>query len=147
MPRSTINAQFTYDNLLLLKDAGAVTATGVGQVSASNRILDSGSGAYHRGSVVIDVTAIDVSSADESYRLELQGSTSPTFASGIRALATVILGAAAVAPGGVASVTGAYILPFSNEYTGTLYRYFRMSHTIAGTTPSINYTAFLSQQL
>jgi hypothetical protein len=147
MPRSTINAQFTYDNLLLLKDAGAVTATGVGQVSASNRILDLGSGSYHRGSVIIDVTAIDIASGDELYRLELQGSTSPSFASGIRALATVILGHSSVVPGGTSSTVGAQIVPFATEYQGVLYRYARMAHTLSGTTPSINYTAYLSQQL
>jgi hypothetical protein len=133
---------FTYDQSLLLKDAGAVTATGVGQVAAANRILDLGQGrADFR--VVFDVAAISAGTADQSYRLRVQLSTSPTFASGTITQDTVELGHASQT--GSSANTAA---PFraeaagSNEVNGVTYRYMRVQHVIAGTSPSINYTAY-----
>ncbi len=145
MPRaSVVYPKFAYDNLLLLKDAGAVTTTGNGTVSASARILDLGSNAYHSGHVVIEATAIDTG-ANASYRISLQGSPSSSFASGNTDLGSLLLGVAAVLPQNVNSVPGQYTFPFATEYASTTFRYVRIFHTISGTiTTGINYTAFLS---
>jgi len=145
MPRaSAVYPKFAYDNLLLLKDAGLVTTTAAGTVAASARILDLGSNSYHSGHVVIEATAIDTG-ANASYRISLQGSASPTFASGNFDLGSLLLGVAAVVPQGANSVTGQYTFPFSTEYASTTFRYARIFHTISGTiTTGINYTAFLS---
>jgi len=46
-----------------------------------------------------------------------------------------------------ASVIGRVAQLVSNEFQGTIYRYARLFHRIAGTTPSINYKAFLAQAI
>lgn len=137
---------FTYDNATLLKDAGAITADAAAQVSASNKILDLGA-ARMDGRVIVDVSAIDVSSADEVYVLIAQFSNSSTFASGVIGGVALRLGAAAALQGeSAASVVGRYELPVTNEINGTTYRYMRMYTDVGGTTPSINYTAFLTTE-
>lgn len=137
---------YTLDTLLQLKDDGAVTATGSAQVGGSDEILDLGSAdVLCIGDVVIDVSAIDIASTDEVYNILLEGSDSSTFASGIEVLAACLLGDGTTLLGEttVDSDTGRYILPFRNERNGRKYRYVRLRHVISGTTPSINYTAFL----
>lgn len=137
---------FTYDNAVLLKDAGAITADAAAQVGGSNRILDLGAGRID-ARIIIDVAAIDVSSADESYNLRSQYSNSSTFASGVVGGPNMQLGAAAVLIGeSAASVIGRYEMKCSNEINGVIYRYMRMYTDVGGTTPSINYTAYLAQE-
>lgn len=136
----------TYDNNLLFKDAGAIAADAAAQVGGSAKVVDLGAGRVD-AVMIIDVSAIDVSSADESYNLKVQFSNSPTFASGVIGGPLVQLGAAASLIGeSAASVVGRYELPFSNEINGTTYRYARMYTDVGGTTPSINYTAWASIQ-
>lgn len=143
MPRS--QKDFTYDNAMLLKDAGAITADAAAQVGGSNRILDLGA-ARLDAKLIVDVSAIDVASADERYDVALQFSNSSTFASGVVGGASIALGAAAALPAeSAASVIGRYEVPFSNEINGTTYRYCRAYTNVSGTTPSINYTAYIVQ--
>ena len=141
------NYNYIFDSGLQLKDAGAVTTSGQGQVGGSARIVDLGDGDV-RGDLVLDVSAIDTTSADESYKLILQGSNSASFASGNEGLAFIALGSATGVQGfnvvGAATAAGRYIVSFRNERGGTRYRYVRMQHVPAGTTPSINYVAYLS---
>lgn len=137
---------FTYDNALLLKDAGAVTASGNATVAAAARILDLGPGRVD-GRVVCDVSAIDTASNDEGYTLQVQGSNSPSFASGIVALATKQLGDATVTGNSADTGVGRYEIPFQNEENGVVYRYLRLRYVIVGTTPSINFTAFVAPQV
>ena len=144
MARNT--KDFTYDNALLLKDAGAVTATGNATVSAAAKIVDLGAGRVD-GRVVCDVSAIDTASADESYTVQVQVSNSSSFASGIVAVASKQLGATAATGNSAATAAGRYEIPFSNEENGTLYRYLRVRYVIAGTTPSINFVAYAVQQV
>jgi hypothetical protein len=125
----------------LLKDAGAVTASGNATVAAAARILDLGA-ARVDGRVVCDVSAIDTVTGDESYVLQVQGSNSPTFASGIVALASKQLGGATPTGNSAATGTGRYEIAFTNEENGVVYRYMRVRYVIAGTTPSINFVAF-----
>lgn len=135
---------FTFDALLQLKDAGAVTSSAAAQVAAANRILDMGAARFD-GIVVVNVTAIDIASANEAYDIVIQGSNSSTFASGIENLASLNLGASAARDGsGQNSVVGQYEIGVTNEQADVVYRYIRAFTVCAGTTPSINYTAFLS---
>lgn len=135
---------YTFDALLQLKDAGAITASAAAQVAAANKILDMGNGRFD-GTAVIDVSAIDISSTDERYQIVVQGSNSPTFASGIENLATLDLGATASRGGGAQnSVVGRYEIGVTNEQFDTVFRYLRLFTVVSGTTPSINYTGFLS---
>jgi hypothetical protein len=137
---------YTYDNSLLMKDAGAVTASAGAQVAAAARVLDLGLGAIE-GTVVADVSAIDTVSADEKYEIEWQLSSSSTFASDVNVAAVLKLGDSGQTGGSADNTTGRYELRVSNEFKGTTYRYARLYHRIAGTTPSINYAAFLGKVL
>lgn len=135
---------YTFDAELELKDAGAVTSSAAAQVDAAAKIVDLGSDtASFSGVAVVDVSAIDIANSDELYTLIVQGSSSATFASDIENLAELSLGDTAVRPGGPKdSTVGRYEIPFLNEQDGTKYRYLRMYTEVAGTSPSINYTAF-----
>ncbi|HXH43295.1 MAG TPA: hypothetical protein VNK51_05525 [Bradyrhizobium sp.] len=133
---------FTYDNATLLKDAGAVAADAAGTVLAAVKVVTLGAGRAD-ARMIVDVSAIVVG-ADNRYDIQLQFSNSPTFASGVIGGASLSLGNAAVLPGESAtSVIGRYEAAFTNEINGTLYSYCRVYTNVSGTTPSINYTAYL----
>jgi hypothetical protein len=133
---------FTFDAGLLLKDTGAVTASGNATVSAAAKILDLGA-ARVDARVIMDVSAIDTVTGDESYILQVQGSNSASFASSVVALASKQLGGATPTGNTAATGTGRFELPFSNEENGVTYRYLRLRYVIAGTTPSINLVSFV----
>lgn len=137
---------FTFDASLLFKDAGLIAADAAAQVDGANKIVDVGE-AYFIGVMVIDVTAVEIASNDELYRLIVQGSDSATFASGIQNLAILELGATEVRLGGAQdSVIGRYILPFVNEAAGEVMRYLRVYVDVNGTIATgVNFTAFASR--
>lgn len=140
MPRPS--RDFTFDASLQLKDAGAITADAAAQVAGSAKVLDLGA-ARIGGRVIVDVTAIDVASGDESYALRTQFSNSKTFASGVIGGPALNFGHSSVLPGeSASSAIGRYELPFTNEINGVIYQYMRMYTDVGGTTPSINYGAF-----
>ena len=132
----------TYDHELRLKDAGLIAADGAAQVGGSDKILDLGASRVD-GRVIIDVTAIEVATGDESYRIKTQFSNSATFASGVIGGPQLHLGDSSVLIGESAdSVVGRYELPFTNEINGTTYRYMRLYTDVAGTIATgINYVA------
>ena len=136
----------TIDTLLLMEDgAAAITATEVNE----GGIYDTGSAvAKFVADLMVHVTAIDIASNDELYSLELQGSTSATFASGIENLATLHLGPneTLITDTDVDSTVGVYTVPFTNQVGGRMYRYVRLKIVVAGTTPSITYTAYLTKR-
>jgi hypothetical protein len=134
---------FTYDNAMLLKDAGAVTA------DAPRR-----SPRRHASSISAP-RAWTAASSSTSRR-----STSPRRRALRRAHPVLQLGHVRVgrrrrrrhlarrSPHDRRvgrSVIGRYELPFSNEINGTTYRYARAYTNVSGTTPSINYTAYIVQ--
>ncbi len=161
MPLQARSAKsFTLDVSTQLKDAGAVTTTAAAQVGGANRVLDFGnltSGpsveqiAYTEAWLVIDVTSIDRTTADEFYDLVFQLSTG-TNDIGFEAGDTVVpkcvihlgeeLGPDADADAGTA--TGRIAVLVDNERLGTVFRFARIAHVVGGTTPIINYQAFLS---
>lgn len=136
---------YIFDALLELKDAGLVAADAAGQVDAVDAIRDIGTGLF-RGTCVIDVTAIEIASNDEVYKISVQGSNSSTFASGIVDLAELSLGALEVIGGDTDSTTGRYEMPFSNRQNETYYRYIRCYTDVGGTIATgINFAAFVSK--
>lgn len=137
---------FTFDYDLQLKDAGLVAADAAATVGGSAKILDLGEARFD-GRVIIDVSAIEVATGDESYRIKAQFSDSATFASGVIGGPQWHLGDSSVLIGESAdSATGRYELPFTNEINGTTYRYMRLYTDVAGTIATgINYTAFVVQ--
>lgn len=141
---SNLHSQHTYDAALLIRAAGvAITATETGPI-----ILDVGT-AMFKGDLVIDYSGLDVVTGDEAYTFMLQGSPDATF--GTAANITVcamqrIGGATGAAPVGTADpAAGTITIPFRNERGGKVFRYLRLYTLIAGTTPSIAFTAFLGK--
>jgi hypothetical protein len=140
---ANLYSQFTFDKELQLRaDGAAITAT-----ETNATILDLGTGLID-GYAVFDVTALDVTTGDESYKFMVQMSPDATFgtAGNIRVVAQLhIGGATATAPNGAADTVGRFVLPFRNEKNGVTYRYMRLYTLIAGTTPSIDFSAFLAK--
>lgn len=163
MPLQARSAKsFTLDVSTQLKDAGAVTATAAAQVGGADRVLDFGnttSGpaveqvAYTEAWLVIDVASIDRTTADEFYDLIFQLSDDASgndtgFDAGDVVVPKVVihlgeeLGTDGDADAGTA--TGRIAVLVDNERLGTVFRFARMVHLVGGTTPIINYQAFLS---
>ena len=81
-----------YDSTLVLKDAGLVAASAAATVSSVAKIIDLGSGNVECDAI-IDVTACEVASEDESYRIAVQLSNSATFADDVYEVESIQLGA------------------------------------------------------
>jgi len=148
------NLDRTYDAGLALHDsASAVTADALCTVggSASAGIIDVGAVDFC-GDVVFDVSAIDNASTDEGYALQILGSNSSSFASGVVLLDAKLLGSTNATTGigagtgglDTAKSTGRHILTFRNRIGATVYRYVRCNVNVSGTTPSITFTAFVA---
>lgn len=140
---ANLYSQFTYDNALLIRATGAaITSTETGSV-----ILDVGAGLFG-GFLVADITAIDTTTGDEAYSLMLEGSPDAAFgtAGNIRVVSELRIGGATfTTPNGAADGVGRFAIPFRNERNGTTYRYLRLYTLIAGTSPSITFSAFLAK--
>lgn len=124
-----------YDNLLLLKDAGAVVADGPATVGGSPRVIDVGDAFIGNAKMVVDTSAIDLTSLDETYRVMLQGCLSIGFGSGVVELGSIMV-----------DQLGRMSIPISNERNGVNYRYLRAYNDTGGTTPSINSTVFITKE-
>lgn len=131
--------------LVLADGAAAITADGVTQVGGADATKKVGAGRFE-AVLIVDVSAIDISSADEVYHLLLQGSNASNFSS-VETLAQLSLGATAARPGGaVNSVVGRYEIPFITEQHDTVYDYIRLYADVAGTTPSITLKAWIAER-
>lgn len=131
----------TFDKNLQLKDAGLVAASAAAQVGGQAKILDLGEGRTNVW-VNVDVSAIEVADGNEVYGIELQFSSSPTFASDIVVGAILRLGDSSVAFGSADNTVGSYEFGAPNEFAGVLRRYARLFNRIAGTVATgINYQA------
>lgn len=136
---------FTPDITIKLKDAGAITADAAWQVGGANAIWDLGSATYTPFAVHVSITAIEVDTTDEVYRLWIQGSSSATFASTIVNLACLEVGAAAAvsATADVGHTAGYYSILAHNESDGVNYRYIRGYTDVTGTlVTGINFDAW-----
>lgn len=137
---------FTFDLDLQLKDAGLIAADDIAQVGGSDKILDLGD-ARVDGRVIVDATAVEVASGDESYHLVLEFSNESDFASGIRQGPGIVLGdasAAAMVNADEDNGVGRYELHFTNEINGEVFRFMRLAIDVAGTVATgVNFTAFV----
>ena len=134
-----------YDSNLELKDAGLVAADAAGTVDGEAKIVELGEGLVE-GKMVVDVTALEIASNDEAYRISLQGSTESDFSDTIEELASLDLGAAEVLPGDVDSTIGRYTVPFRTERNGTVYPYVRVYTETTGTIATgINFSAYMAK--
>lgn len=145
----TRRTQQTVDADLLLKAGGLEASTD------EFLILDMGGGDQPNSpvvyyDVVIDVSAIEIASADEVYTFIMEGSNSATFASGIEELGSITLATGSDIPGNsdVSSDVGRYAISGSNERNGRTYRYLRLAIVIIGTIATgINFEAGLFKRV
>ena len=137
---------FTYDDALRLLDAGLIAADDIAQVDSADAILDLGEARFD-GRVIIDASAVEVATGDESYDFVIEFSDSATFASGIvRGPAFKLGDAAALGNADQDNGAGRYELPFCNQINGVVYRYMRLAVDVTGTIATgVNATAFVVQ--
>lgn len=160
-------------NMILSDGAAAQTADGYAQYAGADGIVDFGGNqnvtitlpsiadvstitpqqARIDAVCVVDITAIDIASANETYRLTLLGSNDPAFA----AATTVCLaqmefgkGASLSFPNGkdfpsVPSGSGLRLeMPFAAEQANVKIQYAKLWLDVGGTTPSLTYKAFVA---
>ena len=140
------NNSYMIDILLEMKDAGAITADAAAQVGGSNKIIDLGEG-FVEGNLLIDVSAIDFTTGDETYDLIFQLSSKSDFATVIANKIKIQYGDARGGSNDLdQNFVGREVVPFNNEHQGVIYQFARMFTDVGGTTPSINYTANLTKQ-
>lgn len=147
---------YSFDaNLMLADNAVAYTASGFSQVGGANAILDLGGNqgtnpqelARVDAVAVIDVTALDISSGNETYKMIAVVSNDPNFGAGNVAMAGEIEIGKGVSLDGIDmadSVVGRYELMFTNQLAGQIYEFAALYLVIGGTTPSLNISAFLA---
>lgn len=138
---------FTYDNSLLMKDAGLVAATAEATVAGSTRILDLGTGRIN-GRVIIDTTAVETDTGNEKYEILVRVSSSATMATDVWIAGEVRLGHSSTTLETVTTTAvGRRELHFTNEINGVAYRYAELYTVVAGTIATgINYTGFLVKE-
>ncbi len=138
-----------FDAELELKDAGLLAASAACQVDSAAAYLDLGAGVC-KGKVVIDVSALEIATNDETYTIFVQGSNTTAFtAAGIAELCSLNLGCSQlkVSDCDKDDAIGRYKMFFDNEQNGTYYRYVRLYVFIAGTIATgINFTAFMTKE-
>lgn len=143
---------YSFDKNLEFSDGGAYTATGFLQSGGTNGILDLGGNqgltpkqqARMDAVAVVDVTAIDISSGNETYKLMVIVSNDPALATGNVCAGMVELGKGASLDGlnMADSVIGRYEIMWSNNVAGSLYEYAGVYLVAGGTTPSITIEGF-----
>ena len=118
----------TYDNLMLLKDAGAIVADGAATVGAVPRVVDVGPASMGRVKAVIDTSAIDTVTPGAAYAVAIQGSVNLAFTTPVELARKVI------------TTVGREELPFSNLQNGVTLQFIRAFVDVGGTAPTINST-------
>ena len=129
----------------ILKHGGLVASTVSGEYSGECVVCDFGADALMEATMFIDITAIEIASNDELYKISIQGSSKSNFSDTYEDLAILEVGAKEVLGGDQDSEIGRYKVPFRNERNGTTYRYGRVYTTVSGTVGTgVNFTSFLA---
>lgn len=82
----------SFDSTLVLKDAGLVAASAAATVDGVAKVIDLGQGNVD-ADVIIDVSACEVASRDESYRIGIQLSSNEDFSDDVYEVESLQLGA------------------------------------------------------
>lgn len=148
---------YSFDvNLLFSDGVLAQTASGFTQALGANGILDLGGNqgtspkqqARIDACAVIDVTAIDISSGNETYQIDILASNDPAFGAGnVVCVGGVQLGKGTSLRGPAAqadSVVGRVEIPFCTQVAGLLFEFIGVFITTGGTTPSITLQGFVA---
>jgi hypothetical protein len=152
-----------YDAQLAFTSGQVIAATGYlnnlnsGQIDFGGANPSSGAG-RKEGIWTIDVTNVDFSSADETYKFHLFGSNDVAFGNGNvellafhdlaavtagRQVATILGATPTIPPSGLAGTI--FRIPFMTLMQRIVYRYVRAYVVIAGTTPTVTVTSWLSR--
>jgi len=123
-------------------------ATGLAAVTATAYVgtqWDQKAAVITEGICVIQLSAIDVASADEVYTFRVVGSNVADRSDG-QVLGQIQTGIV-VSPGTVVGAAGDQLtIRFLTERNDTSFRYVDLHLTAAGTTPSITFSAFFSKE-
>jgi hypothetical protein len=134
------------------------TLTASGYINNTQSQIDIGVGLWE-GRLTLELTALDLSSGDETYRLMLLASNDPAFGNGnVEVLATQDFAAASagrllptVVPPSVAvpaagRQSSRFVAPVTNLRGQYLFRYLQLYALLGGTTPSISLAAWLAAE-
>lgn len=146
---------YNFDANLQFSDAAAaMTASGYLQVGGANSIVDLGGNqgttpaqqARIDAVAVVDVTAIDITSGNETYKLLVVVSNDPGLATGNWIAGEIMLGKGTSLDclNGADSITGRYEIMFSTNIAGALFEYAGVYLVAGGTTPSITIEGFFA---
>lgn len=141
---------FTFDALLQLQDTNsgnAIAASQFGKVGGSPVLIDVGDDVFE-GAIVIDVSALTASNANNLYRFVVQGATrgtgstqdAPVLGSTIEDLGELEIGNSAARDGAGATVTstaGRYYIWLRTVQNDTHYPILRVYLKVSGTNPSL----------
>lgn len=151
----SVPPNFTLPHDALLEFASAQTLTSTGYVNNTAAVLTIGGGRF-TGALVLDVSALDQGTGDETYNIFILGSNDSAFgngnvenlgsydfgASAHRIINTILGSNVSVPPTGLAGT----LVPifFTNFRQGIVYQYLKCYAVLAGTTPSITLTAWVT---
>ena len=132
----------TLDELRILKDAGAITASAAGTVATVAKKINLGD-ARTDAKAIVNVTAAGTGTGEKQV-INIQVSDDD-FAADIYNVAVLELGDAAQLVGDTDVGVGTYELPFTNVVNGTVKKYVRVYATITDVSPdtSLNYECHL----
>ena len=132
------------DDLLVLKAKGTVATSMVGEDPVgTDKYVDTGGGRT-RGDVVINTYGCPSMYPNTVITYRLQGSKNSSFSTMVD-LQIIETGDALQISGESDINTGRYILPFSNDFNGTIYRYLRHYITLASVGTGVQYEVYLSK--
>lgn len=153
LPSITPHFTVPLDNATQFSSAQTLTATGY--FNDENAVVTLGEGRF-TGMLALDITAMDMTSGDETYKICLFGSNDVAFGNGNvdllafhdfaaassgRQVATIL----APSPALPTNRAGSLIyMPFTNLMQGFVYKYAKLYAVIGGTTPSITMTAWIA---
>jgi len=127
--------QMVLDAEQLFGEAETLTSTGV---IGSSINLKGGLG-LGSGTIVLIITALDIATGDETYDIDIEVSTDNATWVKWGSISDAEIQALTAGDGRV-------LKPFHNQGS-EMYNYVRLNATLAGTTPSITLTAFLSETM
>jgi hypothetical protein len=142
-------------NNFFADNAAAITASGYTQVGGATATLDLGGNqgttpvelARIDAVAVCDVTALNIVTGDEYYKIRVVVSNDSSFGAGnVVSAGGVDLAAANTNDivNAQAAVTGRYEVFFSNNVAGSIYEFARVYVLVGGTNPSINIDGFVA---
>ena len=135
------------DDLLILKAKGTVATSMVGEDPIGTDTYYDTGGGRTKGDVVVNVYATPATILNLGFTMRLQGGKNSSFST-INDLQILELGDSSAISGGSDLGVGRYVMPFSNDLDGTVYRYLRHYMTKSGlnatNASSIQYEVYLT---